>query len=190
MTTTENNKMLLSALRYAKRGWAVLPVYEPRNGKCTCGHADCSSPGKHPRTQHGVKDASKNPDQIKMWWSKWPNANIAIATGLISEAIVLDVDPRTGGNESLEKLFGQRGLPPTPTVRTGGGGMHAYLAWAADCDRNRTAILRGLDIRAQGGFVVAPPSGHLSGGRYSWQTGRGHEDIELAPSQAPCASSC
>ena len=58
-----------SALRYARRGWPVFPVHAVREGICTCGKADCDSPGKHPRTEHGFKDASVEGAKIRAWWS-------------------------------------------------------------------------------------------------------------------------
>jgi hypothetical protein len=86
-----NPNMLDAALAYAQRGWAVLPLHTVRNGQCSCGNTTCSSPGKHPHTTHGVKDATTDKATIEQWWSQWPEANIGIATGAISRLVVLDV---------------------------------------------------------------------------------------------------
>jgi hypothetical protein len=56
-----------------------------------------------------VKDATFDPKQIKAWWEKWPQANIGVATGAKSGIVVIDVDPRNGGGETLEKLQGDLG---------------------------------------------------------------------------------
>src|SRR5258707_9686763 len=90
------------ALDYASRGWPVLPLYSVEGGRCTCGDVNCRSPGKHPRTQHGVKDASAHSSQIGLWWRWWPSSNVGIATGVASGLLVLDIDPRNGGEASLE----------------------------------------------------------------------------------------
>ena len=99
-----NSRNLFSALYYASRGWPVLPLYSVEGGRCTCGDAACRSPGKHPRTQHGVKDASAKSRQINLWWRWWPSANVGIATGVTSGLLVLDIDPRNGGDASYEQL--------------------------------------------------------------------------------------
>ena len=96
---------LQAALSYARLGWAVLPLHTAINGLCSCGRANCSSPGKHPRTAHGVKDATTNEATIREWWQQRPDANIGIATGAVSGLVVLDVDPRHGGQESLQQLI-------------------------------------------------------------------------------------
>lgn len=82
------------ALAYAaERGWAVVPMHEFLNGACTCKDgADCHRPARHARTRNGVKDASKDPVQIRAWWGKWPNANIGIATGEVSAITVVEAD--------------------------------------------------------------------------------------------------
>jgi len=90
------------ALNYATRlGWAVLPVHNMANGKCSCGDPSCTSPGKHPRVRHGVNDATIDPAKILGWWRTWADANIGIATGAISNIWVLDVDPRHAGDDTL-----------------------------------------------------------------------------------------
>src|SRR5579864_2559611 len=73
-----------AAWQYADRGWPVFPVHTVADEHCSCGNADCSSPGKHPRTAHGVKDATTDPTRIRAWWQEWPGSNVAIATGTVS----------------------------------------------------------------------------------------------------------
>src|SRR5207249_3496570 len=95
--------MLDAALRYAGRGWAVIPLHSvDESGNCSCGNGECKSPGKHPLTKNGRNDASTDEARIRAWWSKAPAANVAIATG--SGLAVLDIDPRHGGDASLALL--------------------------------------------------------------------------------------
>jgi len=117
------------------------------------------------------------------WWTQWPDANVGIATGQDSGLVVLDVDPRNGGDESLRDLQRLHGsLPPTVEAITGGGGRHIYFRHPGPCTiPNRTGILPGLDVKADGGFVVAPPSRHISGGQYAWELSSHLDDVPLAP---------
>ena len=117
--------------------------------------------GKTPLTPNGFKDATTDPIQINRWWEKWPDANIGIATG--SGLIVLDVDGEKG-RESLAKLSD---LPATLQVSTGKG-EHYYFRAGSPVRSNQGKLGDGLDIRAEGGYVVAPPSVHPSGHVYSW----------------------
>lgn len=108
------------ALDYASRGWPVFPVWQIKDGKCSCGEADCEHSGKHPLGKlapKGRNSATTNPETIKRWWGKYPDANIAIVTGPESGLVVVDVDPRHGGNETKKKLerSGNFPYPPLPT---------------------------------------------------------------------------
>jgi hypothetical protein len=171
------------ALRYAERGWKVFPVHCISGGRCTCGRAvddkDGHSPGKHPRTKHGLKDASDDPAVITRWWSKWPDANVGIATGEASGFVVIDIDPRNGGDTSLKALIAEHGdLPETLETRTGGGGSHYFFAHPGGkiaCSSSKVAP--GVDVKGDGGYVVAPPSVHESGDKYEWMVA----DVESAP---------
>lgn len=152
-------ELAASALRYARQGWAVLPV-QPR--------------AKAPLTKHGVKDASTRVEQVEAWWRRWPSANIglAIPPGLL----VLDLD----SPEVWQQLAAlDYELPATAQADTARGAHFWYRL--ADAARNRVGLLPGLDVRADGGYVLAPPSVHPSGARYRWQVPLTHGAIAPAP---------
>ena len=171
-----------AALQLAACGCPVFPVHSvDEQGRCSCGSPACSSPGKHPRAGHGVKDATTDSVQIHEWWEQWPDANIGLATGEVSGIIVLDVDPRHGGDRSLEMLEREYGdLPKTVSTRTGGGGRHIFFKIPNVPVSNRVGIEPGLDIRSSNGYVVVPPSTHASGNQYEWESGLSTSDTELA----------
>jgi hypothetical protein len=179
------NDLLGEALANAARGWAVIPLNTIRNGHCTCGGSRCK-PGKHPVARlapNGLKNATCDPTVISTWWSQWPDANVAIVTGAVSGLIVLDVDPAHGGDEALndlEMIYGH--LPQTVEVVTGSGGRHVYFRHPGSTVPNSAGkVGAGLDVRGDGGYVVAPPSLHISGRRYEWEVSGDPADVELAP---------
>jgi putative DNA primase/helicase len=173
---TQPSTMLQAALDYAARGHRVFPLHRPEPaGRCSCGRADCAPIGKHPRTRHGVKDATTDPEEIRVWWSEWPDANIGLAC---DRMVVLDLDSAEAIAEA-ERRHG--GVPATPTVETGKG-RHLYFEAPANQTVKNTVgrIGAGIDVRAPGGYVVAPPSLHQSGRRYRWAVGLAL-DVPLAP---------
>ena len=144
-------EMLEAALKYIADGYKVFPV----------------GIDKKPLTPHGLKDATQTQQGAKEYWTKWPDAGIAIPTdGLI----VLDFDKKSGGAESLKKMQADYGeLPKTRVHRTGGGGLHFIYRNPNGTDiRNTTALgdYPGVDLRANGGYIVVPPSLHPSGKKY------------------------
>ncbi len=168
--------LLEAALRYAARGWCVIPLHSPLPQGCSCGKGSCRSEGKHPRTPGGSKDASCDPIIIRSWWHKWPDANVGIVTGEQSSLWVLDVDGEDGC-DSLTTLQALGIVPATLRAETGRKGpdgirvgFHLYFNWPKGARiRNSTGLIgKGLDVRGNGGYVVAPPSLHASGLRYCW----------------------
>ncbi|MBT9156640.1 MAG: hypothetical protein DDT37_01628 [Firmicutes bacterium] len=170
-----------AALFYARHyGWHVLPVHSTSDGKCSCGKLDCSNPGKHPRTTHGIKDASIDLQTISAWWTQWPDASVAVATGTLSGFFVLDIDGEDGAS-SLRELEQQHGtLPDTIEQITGGGGRHILFAMPPQKIKNRVAVGAGLDIRADGGYIVVAPSTHASGTPYHWELSSRPDSVPLA----------
>jgi hypothetical protein len=157
--------LLPAAFGYAQAGMPVLPLHTPAGkGACSCRQTDCDRVGKHPRWHPrlitaGLHNSSTDAQRIDAWWSTWPQANVGIRTGVVCD--VCDIDT-PAGLAAVQELVSAE----LPTVRTGSGGFHLYVA--ATGAGNRTRLLPGVDWRGAGGYVVAPPSLHASGERYVW----------------------
>jgi hypothetical protein len=175
--STNSHSLAEDAELYARdHAWRVFPVHSPTGLNdspitlsCSCGKGDCHDPGKHPRVSAWQKCATLKPERIEQWWERWPEANIGIATG--DELLVVDVDhrERKDGFAALDELTHRYDWKlDTFTVRTGGGGEHLYYSTPPGVTiKSGVNVLGvGLDIRAAGGFVVAPPSLHACGRRY------------------------
>jgi len=173
---------LEAALDYLQLGWSVIPAHTAGPDRsCSCGRDHCASPGKHPRIKWAAyQERLPTEEEVQRWWRRWPEANIAVVTGKVSGIVVLDVDPRHGGDESLRDLGG---LPDTTTAITGGGGLHLVFAHPRREIPNRASIWPGIDLRGDGGYIIAPPSQHESGRRYEWEVGR--SPWEMAPAPLP-----
>lgn len=147
----------------------LLRIHNVANGKCGCGADQCPSPGKHPIDRHGVKSA-----RIDHSPSDFDKHNVAVACGH-NDLVVVDVDPRNGGMDTLAGLEMAYGaMPETWKVRTGSGGLHFYYK-----GNIRSFSLTGIDIQSIGKYVVAPPSSHATGNDYEWILSP--DDTELAP---------
>ncbi len=159
--TTMNIDNLEAALGYAEIGLPVFPCRIRDEG---------NKKAKSPYTNNGFQNASTNAEQINCWWANYPNAIIGMPTGKISGLIVLDIDPRHGGDHSLQELIDKYSpLPETLTAITGGGGTHYYFKYPNRSVRcSNSKIASGVDIKADGGYVIMPPSGHESGKSYFW----------------------
>jgi len=165
--------MLDYALQYAAKGWPVLPLHRMVGDECSCGKSDCSSPGKHPvghLVPNGLANATRDERQIVSWWQNRP-WNIGIATGSSSGVVVVDVDDHAGGMDSLRELEARYGkLTHTLHAYTGGGGLHLFFAHPGHPVANSAGkIATGIDVRGDGGYVVAAPSNHQSGDAYEWK---------------------
>jgi hypothetical protein len=171
-----------AAAAYAEAGFRVFPIWGVRpDGSCLCPRAaSCDSAGKHPHGRlvpHGLSQATDDAEQVAAWWRQAPQSNVGLATG--GTFFVLDVDG-DAGRESYARLLEDLELRDleAPIATTGGGGFHAFLGKDEEVHvRNqqgvlwRGARLPGLDVRGDGGYVVAPPSRHASGGTYEWARG-------------------
>jgi hypothetical protein len=166
-------RVLEAAVAYAGAGLPVFPTHSiDADGACTCGR-ECTSPGKHPVTRNGVKDATTHIDVISGWWEKYPDANVALATG--GNVYVVDLD----GEEGLEawaQLCAAHHTHPlhTRAATTGGGGRHLfYLPPVPGLRNTHWKIAEHIDTRGAGGYVLLAPSKHVSGNRYEWIEGAG-----------------
>jgi len=145
---------LATALALAQRGLAVLP---------------CQPRGKTPACARGVLDATTDPERINGWWRSVPDLNVGIATGAASGVFVLDVDG-DDGEASLRKLETEHGNLPTTIEVITGKGRHCYfrIGEYGPITNSASQIAPGLDVRGDGGYVIAPPSVHPSGRVYAW----------------------
>ncbi|GAB5376488.1 MAG: hypothetical protein AcusKO_29500 [Acuticoccus sp.] len=161
--------ILDAALAYAARGWPIFP----------CESAQKPHPrSKAPLTEHGLKDASTDTETIRGWWARWPDALIGLPTGSELGAFVVDLDPRTSTcEELLEALETHIGAPvgdPVIAV-TQSGGWHLYFAMpegGAEIKNRagrRSGLVANVDVRGNGGYVIAPPSVMSDGKQYAWR---------------------
>lgn len=121
--------------------------------------------GKRPYNAHGLKEATTDTSQITRWWKQWPHANCGARPP--SWAVVLDIDPRNGGEETWDEINGAPGYPyPTDTlvVRTGSGGVHIWyrLPYTGSI---RGHAGNGIDIKTHAGYLVMPGSIHPDTGQ-------------------------
>ena len=169
-----------AALCYAERGLPIFPLWPST---------------KKPRTSHGFKDATTDPDRIRRWWQDGPSDNIGLATGDVSDTVVIDADGAEG-EKSLRELESKLGrLPVTVTQITPGkikDGQHTGKGWHKIFKMNgqelscRSGVVKNVDVRANGGYIVMPPSIHPDGtGAYEFAAGLSFDDIE--PAELPPA---
>lgn len=175
------NRILTMALQYARMGLFVFPAHNIRDGTCSCNSQTCDKQGKHPRTPNGFKDATRDVAIIRTWWNKWPDANIALATGAASGVVVLDLDTKHGRSTKELRENGYF-ISPTVSSRTGifkdpdkpeAEGLRGEHHWFVHPggyikSTNGQILGPGIDIKADGGYVMLPPSNHLSGVSYEW----------------------
>lgn len=143
----KDNAALIEALFLSEQvGWSVIPV----------------GSNKKPLINWKEFQTRKaNKEEITQWFNDFPNAGVGVVTGKISGLIVFDVDPRHGGTDTQFESYN------TVVVKTGGGGKHFYFKSPGEI-QNTTNLIQGIDVRAEGGYVIAPPTLHSSGNKYEW----------------------
>jgi len=153
--TVVKPSILDAALQYVAMGWYVFPL-KPNT--------------KQPVIRAWNKKASTNADQIRFWWSKWPDANIGILMGSKSGLFAVDIDPKNGGDESITHLLDENEyFPETATQKTGSGGSHILFAYPEQSIKTRRGYPgEGIDICSDGSYIVAAPSVHPNGNLYQW----------------------
>lgn len=172
--------VLNAALAYAARGWPVFPC-DPEPDK--------DKGSKKPLIKNGFLRATTDERQIRDWWGRWPDALIGLPTGPGLGAFVVDLDPRDADCDELwRRLTKHTGAPlGAPIVAsTQSGGWHLYYAWpelAADEKLgNRAGLIANVDVRGEGGYVIAPPSVMRNGRAYKWRDGDQH-GLQQAPQE-------
>ena len=147
------SNLVEAAVFYAAMGYHVFP---------------CKPCSKEPATKHGFMDATTDGQMIRKWWKDNPNYNVAIRTGTASGLLVIDVDGVDGQNTLAEWRRQGKQLGSTAAVKTGNG-IHTYLKHPGTHIGNRVKAMPGIDVREEGGYVLAPPSIHPdSGETYRW----------------------
>jgi len=170
-----------AAMWFASQNFPVLPLHSVTEAHtCTCGDAQCHSPGKHPFARyapHGLKDATTSLSDIRGWFSECYWLNFGVVT---DKLLVIDADVKHGGLQTWADMWGQptRALPHTWQVRTGSGGLHVIF-------KNTLTIRcgeldKGIDIRATNGYIVGATCKHASGGTYDWLPQCSPKDAPLA----------
>jgi Bifunctional DNA primase/polymerase, N-terminal/Primase C terminal 1 (PriCT-1) len=183
------------ALAFAAAGFRVFRcsfphIHSTLGLACSCFRGvSCDNPGKHPYDKGWQQAATTDPAVIEGWWWEGGRCNIGIVTGAASGIVVVDIDPRHDGDETLARLEAEHGpLPPTWRFLTGGGGEHilfahpgGYVACSCGNADKPGKLGLGIDVKADGGFIVAPPSRHISGRSYAISVDHHPEDVRLAP---------
>src|SRR5699024_58379 len=166
-TPLNDNSNLSVAIAYSQMlKWSIFPIYYKT---------------KRPITQHGFHDATNDMEQIKRWWSEYPNANIGLPTGKVNDIIVIDIDPRNNGNYSFERLIDEHEpFPHTVECLTGGGGNHIYFKYDERINKSTIQGYDGIDVQGNGKYVVLPPSTHPNGKKYHWEESSKPVSTEIA----------
>jgi Bifunctional DNA primase/polymerase, N-terminal len=201
---TDTEPALPHALAWARRGHGCFPLWWPVKHTCACGEPCGKQAAKHPVASHdlsnrsvfvaphGCRSATTNTGILKLWFGVYvPEANLGVAT---ERLVVIDTDPRHGGDESLKKLEAEHGeLPLTWRSLTGGGGTHdiykapdgvEIASFSAENEikwGREPPLGPGIDVRARGGYICAPPSRHVSGRSYAWS-------VDHHPAETPLAT--
>jgi len=167
-----NKELFDYAKQYIEQGWFVFPLHSiDSHGECTCMKKGCSDAGKHPRLERGVKGASNKLEDIELWFGEnSPKSNIGIVTGEKSGITIIDVDIGEGkfGDKTWAELIAEDGEPNTLMAETGSGGIHVFFKYNSALKTSSNTLGKGVDCRNDGGYVVAAPSLHRSGGIYKW----------------------
>lgn len=160
------------AISYLDRGWPIFPCrsraeehVDPHTGEIvTMGE-------KTPLTSNGFRGATKFRRIVDRWWADWPDAAVGLPTGSPTGFFALDIDNKPGGANGFDWLSDMEAehgpLPPTAQVKSPNGGLHLYFKYVVGT-RNRGALGSGVDIRSEGGYVLAAGSEMANGRRYEW----------------------
>jgi P4 family phage/plasmid primase-like protien len=188
-----NGRLASGAAWYASKGWKILPVHGVTAGRCTCGkpHADPKEVGKHPVIGGWQNEATSDTEKVASWWEQNPDYNIGVFARE-SGFLVIDIDPRNGGDDSFLKLEerAEGALPPTVEAITGAYNVKGKVVHGRHliykCNPNEKFIgnfkkagLDGIDVK-HNGYILIAPSRHFSGVNYQWKPGHSPAQIEIA----------
>ncbi|MGX4658468.1 bifunctional DNA primase/polymerase [Micromonospora sp. SCSIO 07396] len=187
----DTSSLVVPALTYAARGWPVFMLARSKRPVANC--QPCADAGPdHDRdtcsclTCHGFYAASTDPDRVAAIVGAVPTGQLALRTGAASGTVVVDVDPAHGGRDTMNALIAAGLLPPTAYVVTGSGGLHLYYrhpGQPVQCSQGKPGqgLGPGIDVKADGGYVVLPPSVHPRTGRpYQWAPRREMQEMPPA----------
>ena len=194
----EPNEFLQAAIEYLNLGWSVVSAHHVEGFdeallKCSCKQTNCPNPGKHPNKRWtAYQHAAPTEQEVASWWDRKPNSNIAIVTGKISKLVIVDIDPRHGGDVTWENIKQEFDVPETLTAISANGGQHIYFEHPGDREvQGIVNVDTGIDIRADGNIIIAPPSKNYTRDRdgqwkpteYYWWDG-GPSETPIAPMPA------
>lgn len=162
------------AQHYVAKGWPVFPCRSHAEENVDQATGEVITLGeKTPLTPNGFKGATRFPRIIERWWSDWPDAAVGLPTGEKTGFFALDIDNKPGGANGfdwLSEMEAEHGpLPDTARVTSPNGGLHIYFKYVVGT-RNRGALGAGVDIRSEGGYVLAAGSTMANGRSYKWET--------------------
>jgi putative DNA primase/helicase len=192
--SADNGRLSRGAIWYANQGWVLLPVHGiTADGRCTCGkpHGDSKDVGKHPALYNWNTEASSDPAQVEIWWQENPEYNIGVFCKP-SGFFAIDIDPRSGGDDSFDILESRAegNLPKTVEAITGEYNVKGKVVRGRHliykCDPNEKFLgnltkegLKGIDIK-HNGYILISPSRHFSGTTYDWKPGHAPWETEIA----------
>ena len=180
-TCAKPHDLKAMALFYAGKGLRVVPLHGTVKGRCTCGAEKCEQPGGHPRTKHGIADATTNRSMIEKMWTKWSKAKVGIALGGPAKLLAVVVGSAAGW-QNLRKLAGPNGDQPR-TVQIWDHGRLILLFKCKEDEVPRGYVTNSVQLLGEGDFIVAPSSLDESNGKRRFATGHAPGQVEIA--QAP-----
>jgi len=168
-TTTPQDTISILKKAFIRLNMPVFPIHTIFDGRCTCGDPECKDQGKHPKVISWKDERTTNAGKIRDWIDQYGACNWGGATGKASGVFAVDIDPRHSGVETFNALETQHGkIPNTRMHKTGGGGVHIIFSIPAGVTiKNGSGVLGpGVDVKGDDGYIVLPPSRHISGGAY------------------------
>jgi hypothetical protein len=177
-----SSRALSNALAFAANCFAVLPLHSVTEigGRlcCTCGDGMCTSTGKHPFSRfvpHGLKDATSDVDLVRSWFAEHDWLNYGVCTDMLP---TVDIDPRNGGDKAWLDLVRKNYDVHTWRVKTGGDGQHIIFG-TGETPISSGKVVRGVDVKGIGGYIVGAGSRHISGQHYAWYRDANPNNTEL-----------